>query len=157
MCSSDLVRSLDPIVVWGAGAMGGSIGAWLARSGHDVLFVDADAAHAAAIRERGLRITGPIDQFTVDRPCVHPDEVGPGIRTVLLCVKAHHTSAALDAIVPVLHPDGFVVSVQNGLNERVIASRIGSVRTIGCFVNFGADVMEPGHVMRGNQIGRAHV
>ncbi|MGB1657634.1 MAG: ketopantoate reductase family protein [Longimicrobiales bacterium] len=144
------MRSLDPVVVWGAGAMGGSIGAWLARAGHDVVLVDADAEHVAAIRERGLRITGPIDDFTVRSPCVHPGEVEPGIRTVLLCVKAHHTLGALDAIAPVLHPDGFVVSVQNGLNERVISDRIGSARTVGCFVNFGADVMEPGQVMRGN-------
>jgi len=69
---------------------------------------------------------------------------------VLLCVKAHHTVGAIDAIEPLLDPDGFVVSVQNGLNERVIADRIGAARTVGCFVNFGADVMGPGHVMRGN-------
>ncbi len=144
-------RSLDPIVVWGAGAMGGSIGAWLVRAGHDVRFVDTDAAHAAAIGEHGLRITGPVDAFTVEAQCVHPDGLDPGLRTVLLAVKAHHTPAAMAALGPLLHPDGFVVSVQNGLNERVIAEAVGAERTIGCFVNYGADVVEPGVVLRGNR------
>jgi 2-dehydropantoate 2-reductase len=142
---------LDPIVVWGAGAMGGSIGARLVDVGHEVLFVDSDVDHAAAIRERGLRVTGPVDQIHVSATCVAPDEAPSGLRTVFLAVKAHHTAAAMDAIVPRLAPDGFVVSVQNGLNEDVIADRIGAPRTIGCFVNFGADVLEPGVIMRGNR------
>jgi 2-dehydropantoate 2-reductase len=70
---------------------------------------------------------------------------------VLLAVKAHHTPVALDGLEPHLAADGFVVSVQNGLNERVIAERLGPARTIGCFVNFGADVVEPGVVLRGNR------
>ena len=142
---------LDPIVIWGAGAMGGSVGAWLARAGRSVLFVDTDDAHVAAINAHGLRITGPIDDFTVPTRCVSPDEVDAGLGTVLLAVKAHHTEAALDRIAPLLANDGFVVSVQNGLNEMVISERIGPDRTVGCFVNFGADVMEPGVVMRGNR------
>jgi 2-dehydropantoate 2-reductase len=71
--------------------------------------------------------------------------------TVLLAVKAHHTDAALAAIEPRLADDGCVVSVQNGLNELVIAERIGAERTVGCFVNFGADVVEPGVIARGNR------
>lgn len=142
---------LDPIVVWGAGAMGGSIGARLVDAGHDVLFVDNDAEHAAAIEERGLRVTGPVDQLHVSARCVAPDEAPSDMGTVLLAVKAHHTAAAMRAIAPRLADGGFVVSVQNGLNEDVIADVVGAQRTIGCFVNFGADVLEPGVVMRGNR------
>jgi 2-dehydropantoate 2-reductase len=40
-----------------------------------------------------------------------------------------------------------VVSLQNGLNERVIARIVGEARTMGAFVNFGADYMEPGRVL----------
>ena len=141
----------ESIVVWGAGAMGGSVGGWLARQGHDVVFVDSDADHVEAIRSRGLRITGPVDEFAVHGPCLLPEEVDGVLRTVLLCVKAHHTAGALDDLAPLLHPQGFVVSVQNGLNERIIADRIGAERTVGCFVNFGADVVAAGCVMRGNR------
>ena len=142
---------LDPVVIWGAGAMGGSIGAWLIRAGRDVVFVDADREHAAAIRGNGLRITGPVDDFTVAAYCADPDDLDPGFRTVILAVKAHHTRSAMQMIAPLLAEDGFVVSAQNGLNERVIADFVGPQRTVGCFVNFGADVLEPGVVMRGNR------
>ncbi len=131
--------------------MGGSIGAWLHRAGHDILLVDQDEAHVRAISESGLRITGPVDEFVTRVPAVTPDQVKGPVRTVLLAVKAHHTGPALDAIAPVLADDGFVVSVQNGLNERLIAHRVGTHRTVGCFVNFGADVMEPGVIQRGNR------
>ena len=60
-------------------------------------------------------------------------------RRSLLCVKAQDTEAAARALAPHLAPDGVVVSAQNGLNERVIAGIVGEARTIGCFVNFGAD------------------
>lgn len=139
------------ITVWGAGAMGGTIGARLIRAGRDVEFVDADEAHVAAIRDRGLRITGPVDDVTVPASCFTPSEVSGPLQVVLLAVKAHHTPAAMDAIAPILAPDGFVVSVQNGLNEHVIAEAVGVQRTVGCFVNYGADVMEPGVIMRGNR------
>ena len=143
--------NLDPIVIWGAGAMGGSIGAWLIRAGRDVLFVDSDVAHREAIRAHGLRITGPVDDFIVPASCVHPDELDDELGTVLLAVKAHHTGIALDAIEGLLTRGGFVVSVQNGLNELMIAERLGADRTVGCFVNFGADVLEPGVILRGNR------
>jgi 2-dehydropantoate 2-reductase len=131
--------------------MGGSIGAWLHRAGREVLFVDTDRVHLSAIRREGLVITGPVDEFTATVECVHPDELEPGLRTVLLCVKAHHTEAALGDMRSLLHRDGFVVSVQNGLNERDIAEALGADRTVGCFVNFGADVVAPGVILRGNR------
>jgi 2-dehydropantoate 2-reductase len=44
-----------------------------------------------------------------------------------------------------------VLSAQNGLNELVIAQEIGRERTVGCFVNFGADWLEPGRILFGNR------
>jgi 2-dehydropantoate 2-reductase len=141
----------DPVVVWGAGAMGGSIGAALAHAGRQVVFVDADEPHVRAINEKGLRVTGPLGELSVQAPAYLPDQLDLSPRTVLLCVKAHQTEAALDILAPLLAHDGFVVSVQNGLNERVIARRVGEARTVGCLVNFGADLLEPGLILRGNR------
>ena len=141
----------EPTVVWGAGAMGGSIGGSLARLGRSVLFVDSDAEHCMAIAENGLKVTGPVEDLTVDVACLVPEQMDPGVQVVLLCVKAHHTEQAMKVMAPLLADDGFVVSVQNGLNERVIARYVGEERTVGCFVNFGADVVEPGVVHRGNR------
>ena len=64
------------ILVWGAGAIGGTIGAWLKRAGHDITFVDVAADHVAAINADGLKITGPIDNFTAQAPAFTPDQIG---------------------------------------------------------------------------------
>jgi len=139
------------VAIVGAGAIGGTVGAYLARAGHDVTFVDVVAEHVAAIRERGLRIEGPIDTFTVRAPAYLPHEV-PGVyETVFLCVKAHATEAAARALAPFVADDGVVVSLQNGLNELVIAEVVGESRTMGCFVNFGADYLEPGVIHYGGR------
>src|SRR5207247_2716808 len=68
---------------------------------------------------------------------------------VLLAVKTQHTEEALDAIAPRLAADGFVVSLQNGVNEPVIAALVGEERTVGAFVNLGADYLEPGRIFVG--------
>lgn len=146
--SSGTVAPLRVAIV-GAGAIGGTVGAYLARAGHDVTFVDVVAEHVAAIRERGLRIEGPIDAFTVRAPAYLPDEVPGRFGTVFLCVKAHATEAAARATLRFLADDGVVVSLQNGLNELVIAEVVGEARTMGCFVNFGADYLEPGVIHYG--------
>jgi 2-dehydropantoate 2-reductase len=137
--------SADYVVV-GAGAIGGTVGALLARDGHSVLFCDADAEHVAAINERGLAVEGPLEQFTVQAAAVSPDELPTGIGVVLLCVKHQHTAAAVAQIAPRLAADGFIVSLQNGMNEPIIAEAVGEERTVGAFVNFGADYLAPGRI-----------
>ncbi|UFN48153.1 NAD(P)-binding domain-containing protein [Roseomonas sp. OT10] len=141
------------ILIWGAGAIGGAIGAALVRDGFDVTFVDIVPEHVAAIRDpaRGLRISGPVAEYSVTAPAFLPEEVQGVWDRVFLAVKAHHTEAACRALLPHLSADGYVLSLQNGLCEPIIASVVGPERTMGAFVNFGADWIEPGHVMLGNR------
>lgn len=134
------------ILIWGAGAIGGTLGASFLRAGHRVTFVDSVAEHVAAIRDRGLRIAGPIFEDTVHAPAFLPGEVTGTHPLIFLCVKAQHTEAAAAALAPHLAADGCVVSAQNGLNEIALSRILGAERTIGCFVNFGADYLEPGVV-----------
>jgi 2-dehydropantoate 2-reductase len=137
--------------VIGAGAIGGTLGARLARSGHDVLLCDADAAHVAAVNERGLRIVGPVEEFTVAVPAVTPADLPERLDgVVLVAVKTQHTGAVADLLKGRLSDDGVVVSVQNGLTADVLAGAVGAERLLVCFVNFGADYLEPGVVMQGN-------
>lgn len=141
-----------PILIWGAGAIGGTLGAYLARAGEDVLLVDQEEAHVAAMNDAGLAIEGPIEAFVQPvRACLPADvPQGPYARAIL-AVKAHHTNGAIEAMAPHLADDAWVVSAQNGLNELAIAERIGQARTIGCFVNFGADWQAPGRILLGNR------
>src|SRR5207247_4989049 len=123
----------------------------VARDGHDVLPCDADAEHVAAINQQGLAIEGPVEQFTAHAQAVSPDQLPNGLNAVLLAVKTQHTEAALDAIAPRLAANGFVLSLQNGVNEPAIAARVGEGRTVGAFVNFGADYLAPGRVFVGGR------
>lgn len=141
----------EPILIWGAGAIGGTIGAYWARAGIEVLLVDVAAEHVAACRTTGLGIDGPVDRFTVKVPAVTPDEVEGQFARIVLAVKAQDTAAAVAMLQPHLSASGFVLSVQNGLNEIEISRRVGAGRTVGALVNFGADWLGPGRILRGNR------
>lgn len=147
MSESPATRTL----IWGAGAIGGTLGAYLARAGRDVTLVDTVAEHVEATARGGLRITGPIDTFTVRVPAFTPAGLRGTWDEVILATKAHHTEAAVRALVPHLSVDGCVVSAQNGLNELAIAGVVGASRTVGAFVNFGADYLEPGVIHYGGR------
>jgi 2-dehydropantoate 2-reductase len=138
-------------LVWGAGAIGGTLGAFLARAGHDITLVDAATDHVDAINANGLRITGPITEFTVRLPARPPDRLTGSWDTIILATKAQHTEAAARALLPHLPPTGCVISAQNGLNELTIAAVVGEARTVGAFVNFGADYLEPGSILYGGR------
>jgi 2-dehydropantoate 2-reductase len=138
-------------LVWGAGAIGGTMGAYLARGGHDVTLVDTVADHVDAINRDGLRITGPIAEFTQRLPAFTPDALRGSWDTIMLATKAHHTPSAVRALRPHLSAGGCVISAQNGLNEIEIAAVVGTPRTVGAFVNFGADYLEPGVIHYGGR------
>lgn len=139
------------LLIWGAGAIGGTIGAYLARDGVDVLFVDIDQDHVAAINAGGLSIEGPLEAFTVPAKAVTPDNVEGTFHTIWLCTKAQATEAAATSLLPHLAADGHVLSLQNGLTELILADAVGRQRTLGAFINFGADYMAPGRILYGGR------
>jgi len=152
-CTSDrrLAISASPLLIWGAGAIGGTIGAYLARAGHEVVFVDTAPDHVSRINHSGLTITGPIDTFTVPARAALPEDLEGVYDRIVLAVKTPATRVAALALSPYLAPEGYVVSAQNGLNEALIAEVVGPERTLGCFVNFGADYHAPGEILYGGR------
>lgn len=147
--------------VIGAGAIGGAIGAHLVRAGYPVLFADAAREHVDAINMAGLHLEGVAD-FTVRARAVVPDALADALgeqrpEVVLLAVKAQHTAAALEPVARLLDERSVVVSLQNGLNERVIAARIGAERTIGSFVNWGGDYLAPGRLLFSSRTGEFYL
>jgi 2-dehydropantoate 2-reductase len=137
------------VTVVGAGAIGGTVGAYLARAGHDVLMVDADADHVAAMRRDGLEIQAFDETFRTQVEAATPDGLEGPLELVLLAVKSQHTGEAMARIAPLLTESGTVVSLQNGLCERAIAAAVGQERTVGALVNFSADWLEPGVIAYG--------
>ena len=138
-------------LIWGAGAIGGTLGAYLARAGHDVTMVDTVDEHVAEIDRSGARITGPIAEFTMRVPAYTPGTLRGVWDTIVLATKAQHTDGAARTLLPHLSVTGCVISAQNGLNELAIAEIVGAERTVGAFVNFGADYIEPGVIFYGGR------
>jgi 2-dehydropantoate 2-reductase len=136
-------------VIYGAGAIGGLIGAYTQRAGTDVLLVDKAEDHVHHMNQHGLHVFGNNGDFTVPVIAVTPDALPDNLELVLLAVKGQDTEAALDVIVPNLAPTAVIVSLQNGLNETVIARRVGPDRVVGAFVNFPADYKGPGQILEG--------
>jgi 2-dehydropantoate 2-reductase len=146
-----MTQQREPILIWGAGAIGGVLGAYWTRAGLPVQMVDIVAEHAAACSTTGLNISGPVEQFRQVVPCVTPQELRGTFSAIVLAVKAQATEDAMAMLLPHLAPNGFVLSAQNGLNELTIARLAGAERTMGCFVNYGADWLGPGEILFGNR------
>ncbi len=149
MQASDLMR--QPLTVIGAGAIGGTVGAYLAHAGFDVTLVDTVREHVDAMNAHGLRLTGGRGENTFPVKAVHPDDLEGPLGVTFLCVKGHYTDAAMAQYGSLLADDGYIVSLQNGLNEEIIAQHVGRERTVGAFVHFGADYIEPGLILVGQE------
>ena len=135
------------ILVMGAGAMGSAAGGFLAKAGHQVTLVGREP-HMAAIRERGLRITGIWGDHLVRTLHARTDLAGlerGAFDLVLICVKSYDTAEAIKAVVPLVDPGTLVCAYQNGLgNAERIAEAVGWERTVGARVIFGVWLREPG-------------
>ncbi|WP_072803604.1 ketopantoate reductase family protein [Rhodococcoides yunnanense] len=138
----------------GAGAIGGTVAHALAAAGHEITLVDTDEQHIDAIRADGLRIRGVDGTDDVVRvahaytPANYPADA-PKIERVVISTKSQHTRDAAQWAAPRLAEFGYVVSLQNGHNEPVIAAEVGADRVIGAFVNIFTDYLEPGVVSFG--------
>lgn len=135
--------------VVGGGAIGGTLAHSLAEAGHQVTVIETDATHVAALQTGGLRLDRASVRNTVTVEAATPDAYDGPLERVLLAVKAQATDDAMRWIAPRLAQDGYVVSVQNGFNEPLIAGHIGWDRTVAAFVNIFADVTQPGVICDG--------
>jgi 2-dehydropantoate 2-reductase len=136
----------------GCGAIGGTVAAGLVRDGHDVLVCDADPAVVKAVNADGLRIEGPVEEFTARPAAIGPDDLPARIDyPVLVACKQHHTQAVAALLAGRLAGEAFVASLQNGLPSPELAAAAGPGGVVQACVNFGADVTAPGVVLRGNR------
>jgi 2-dehydropantoate 2-reductase len=140
----------DPVLVWGAGAIGGLFAYELISAGVPVHVVDIDEAHVARMRSSGLTLMNQGSERTC-APIIsmQPADVSRKYRRVLLCVKGHHTEQAAKSLRPHLLSNGWVLSLQNGLTEQRIASIVGEDRVVGAHVNVAADYLESGRIQLG--------
>ena len=120
------------IAIMGAGGIGGCYGGLLARAGFEVTLI-ARGAHLAAIKEKGLQLIQPEDDFTVNVSATgDPSEVGP-VDLVIFSVKGHQNPEAVPLIKPLVGSDTMVLTIQNGVES---ADELGQV--------YGAERVLPG-------------
>ena len=140
----------------GAGALGGYVGGSLAQLGHDVTFIDPWPAQVEAIRAGRLELDGmtPEERFTVRKAkALHITEAQSLARqpvdVAFVAVKSYDTGWATALIAPYLSPQGFVVSLQNCMNEETIAGIVGWGRTVGVVASLiSVDLYEAGRIRR---------
>lgn len=135
------------IAIVGAGAIGCRIAGHLLDAGVPCALIDGWPAHVEAIRRSGLAFERqgltrqlPLQAFTLDAPPPGPFDL------VFIATRGDQTAGVLPLAVSLLAADGCIVSCQNGLNEDEIAQAVGSARTMGCSMIFGARLAGPGHV-----------
>jgi len=133
-------------IIYGAGAVGGVIGAQLHRHGRDVTLI-ARGAHLDAIRDHGLTLETPLGSETLRIPAVaHPSELRfAADDVVLLTMKTQHTAGALGDLRAAAGPDVPVVCAQNGVENERMAARLFA-RVYAMLVILPATYLVPGVV-----------
>src|SRR5271169_5880245 len=153
------------IAIVGAGAVGGYTGAHMVQAGEDVTFIDPWPAHVEHMRAHGLRVTHAMKEpeFTVPVRALHVTDAQQlakekPIDIAFVCMKSYDTAWAAMLIRQYLAADGYVVSLQNCMNEETIAGVVGWGKTLGCIASsITVNLPEPGLVHRGAaKHGAAH-
>jgi 2-dehydropantoate 2-reductase len=141
----------------GAGAVGGYVGGYLSRADEDVTLIDPWPEHVEQMRAHGLSLEGLSDEecFTTPVQAMHITDVQALARTgpvdiAFVCTKSYDTEWATMLMRGYLAPAGYVVSLQNCINENRIAAIVGWGRTLGCIASqIAVELVEPGRVRRG--------
>ncbi len=162
------------ICVFGAGAVGGAVAAYMARADLDVTLF-ARGATLAAVRDKGLILRREEDEI-VTQPNVTDDPAEAGVQDVVITtLKSPAIRGALDSLRPMIGPDTVVVPAQNGIPwwyyyalpgdwgkkhlDTVdpgghVWKGLGPEHVVGCVVGIGASVPEPGVVSHRSHRGR---
>jgi 2-dehydropantoate 2-reductase len=153
------------IVIVGAGAVGSKVGGHMAANGEDVTFIDGWPDHVNKMNKDGLHLTGntPEEEITTPVRAVHLTEVQQFAKEdpfdiAFVSMKSYDTQWATQLIKPYLAPDGFVVSLQNCMNEEFIAAIVGWGKVMGTIAaKISVQMPGPAHVHRnGPVMGNAH-
>ena len=129
--------------IYGAGSLGTILGAYLTKNGFPVELVNRNVKHVEALQKNGAHIMGTVD-FTTPVNAILPDQMQGPYDIIFLMTKQLHNPEVVTMLKPMLADDGAIVTLQNGIPEPGIAEIVGQDRTIGCTVEWGATMTEPG-------------
>ncbi|HEY8839595.1 MAG TPA: 2-dehydropantoate 2-reductase, partial [Candidatus Dormibacteraeota bacterium] len=154
------------VAIVGAGAIGGLLGAYLARSGEEVILI-ARGPHLAAMQSRGVTLRSGGQEFNARPECTDDMRAIGRADVVFLTLKAHSIPAVAETIGSSLAESACIVGAQNGIpwwyfEDRhlesvdpggIIARNIPYRKVVGCIAYPAAQVVEPGVIehLEGNR------
>ena len=121
------------ILIVGAGALGGLVGAFLTRAGEDVTMLEINPARAQLLGTAGLEITrvGVVETISVPVAVVSTIKGLPPFDLVFIAVKTYQTEDAIRACLDATHAGTLFLSMQNGIgNNETIARLVGPSRVL---------------------------
>jgi 2-dehydropantoate 2-reductase len=137
------------VAIFGAGAMGTTLGAFLSKGGlKNVCLIARNPNHVNALKQKGATVVCKADNTCLSVPvtALFPEEMQGKYDVVFLMTKQRNNAEILAFLKDCLSPDGIVCTTQNGLPEESVASVIGAEKTYGAVVSFGANFVGEGVV-----------
>lgn len=131
--------------IYGAGSLGTVLGAYITKNGGEIDLINRNRAHVDALNENGATITGKVE-LNVPVKAITPQQMEGKYDVILLMTKQLFNKEVVSVLKDYLEDDGVIVTLQNGLPEPLIADIVGTNRTMGCTVEWGATLKEPGVV-----------
>ena len=129
--------------IYGAGSLGTVLGAFMTKNGADVTLINRNREHVDALNKNGATITG---KLKMNQPvkAILPQMMDGKYDVIILLTKQLYNKEVVEHLKNFLADDGVLVTLQNGLPEPQIAEILGKNRTMGCTVEWGASMTEPG-------------
>lgn len=131
------------VAIMGAGSLGTIIGALMNHHGKAVDLIDVNQENVDALNTSGATITGFMELNTPVRAYT-PSQMTGKYDLVFLLNKQTTNQIVLTNLLPFLHDESIVCTLQNGIPEESVAVVVGQERTIGGAVGFGATWLKPG-------------
>ncbi|MBQ3499375.1 MAG: 2-dehydropantoate 2-reductase [Clostridia bacterium] len=129
--------------IYGAGSLGTVLGAYITKNGGQIDLINRNKAHVEALNTKGATIKGTVN-MNVPVKAITPDEMEGQYDVILLMTKQLFNKEVVTKLKDHLTEKGVIVTLQNGLPEPGIAEIVGADRTMGCTVEWGAALGEPG-------------
>ena len=129
--------------IYGAGSLGTVLGAYITKNGGKIDLINRNKAHVDALNKNGAKIIGTTE-MTVPVTAYTPDEMMGKYDVILLLTKQLLNKEVVTFLKEYLANDGVIVTLQNGLPEPTISEIVGANRTMGCVVEWGAELVEAG-------------
>ena len=129
--------------IYGAGSLGTVLGAFIMKNGGQVDLINRNKAHVDILNEKGAHIIGTVD-MTVPVKAITPDQMEGKYDVIVLLTKQLFNKEVVTMLKDYLSDEGVIVTLQNGIPEPGIAEIVGANHTMGCAVEWGAALIEPG-------------